>query len=127
MGLGWRLRPGPMGPQSRKYAHQEALAKGRKWVAPKSRPLFASEVGLSRANPHEGEGRRVPLEGWWTARRNLRPGTFDVFWQKRKQFLGADGYLFSLSIGPWRAIFPKKCRRCTNADSRMSRLGRKQL
>ena len=90
-------------------------------------PRFASEVGLSRANPHEGEGPRVPLEGWWTARRNLRPGTFDVFWQKRKQFLGADGYLFSLSIGPWRAIFPKKCRRCTNADSRMSRLGRKQL
>jgi len=63
MGLGWRLRPGPMGPQSRIYAHQEALAKGRKWVAPKSRPRFASEVGLSRDYAH-----REALGGCLTGR-----------------------------------------------------------
>ena len=42
---------------------KEALAKGRKWVPPKSRPRFASEVGLSRDYAH-----REALGGCLTGR-----------------------------------------------------------
>ena len=54
MGLGWRLAAGSDGAgRVGNTPMKEALAKGRKWVAPKSRPRFASEVGLSRDYAHQ--------------------------------------------------------------------------